>query len=182
MDLAVEEGASGQHHGIGQKADAELGHCAAHLVALDDEVVAGLREDGQMRLIFQTRADRLLVQHAVGLGARGAHGRTFRGVEDAELDAGFVGGCRHGAAQRIDFTHQVALADAADRRVAAHRAEGVEIVRQQERVRTRPRCGQRSLGTGVTTADNDDIKTGGIEHGNSLAAVQYREPDFTSGR
>ncbi len=161
VDLAVEEGSCGQHHRTGQKADAELGHRAAHLVAFDDQVVAGFGEDCQIGLIFQSTADRLLVQHAIGLGARGAHGRTLRGVEDAELDAGFVGRRRHRPAQRIDLAHQMALADAADRRVAAHRPERVEVVRQQQRVRPRPRCGERSFGAGVAAADDDDIETGG---------------------
>ncbi len=167
---------------LGQEADAELGHCAADLVAFDDQVVAGLREDGQIGLIFQSRTDGLLVQHAVGLGAGGAHRRTLRGIEDAELDAGLVGGRCHGAAQRIHLAYQMALADAADRRVAAHRPEGVEVVGQQQRVRPCPRCGERGLGAGVAAADDDDIETGGIEHRNRHAAVQYWAADFTSGR
>jgi len=105
VDLAVEEGARGQHHGLGQKADAELRHRAADLVTLDDQVVAGLGKNRQIGLVFQSTADRLFVQHAVGLRAGGAHRRAFRGVEDAELDAGFVGGGGHRAAQRIDLAH-----------------------------------------------------------------------------
>ncbi|MPN35441.1 hypothetical protein SDC9_182939 [bioreactor metagenome] len=165
MDLAVEEGAGGQHHGLGHEADTKLGDGAADLVAFDDQIIAGLGENGQVGLVLEARADGLLVQHAVGLGAGGAHRRTFRGIEDAELDAGFVCGGGHGTAQRIDFTHQMALADAADRRVAAHRPERFEVVRQQQRGRTGPRRGKRGFGTGVAAADDDDIETGGIKHG-----------------
>ena len=166
VNLAVEEGACGQHHGRGQKADAELRHGTGDALAFNDQIVAGFGKDGQIGLIFQSTADRLLVQHAVGLGAGGAYRRAFRGIQDAELDAGFVGGRRHRTTQRIDLAYQMALADAADRRIAAHRPERVEVVRQQQRVRTRPRRGKRSFGAGVAAADDDDIETGGIEHGN----------------
>ncbi len=74
----------------------------------------------------------------------------------------------------IDFAHQMALADAADRRVAAHRPEGVEIVRQQQRLRPHP-CGrQRGLGTGVAATNHNDIKTGGIKHGTEVLFQAFR--------
>jgi hypothetical protein len=88
----------------------------------------------------------------------------FRGVEDAELDAGLVGGRRHRAAQRIDLLDQMPLADAADRRIAAHRPQRVEVVRQQQRIRTHARRGERSFGAGMAAADDDHIETGGIKH------------------
>ena len=69
----------------------------------------------------------------VGLRAGGPHRRPLRAVEDAELDPGLVGGHRHGAAQRVDLLDQVALADAADRRIAAHLPERLDAVRQQQR-------------------------------------------------
>ena len=168
VNLAVEEGACGQHHGRGQKADAELRHRAAHLVALDDQVVASFGENGQIGLIFESTANGLLVQHAIGLGARGAHRRALRGIQDAELDAGFVGRSRHRPTQRINLAHQMPLADAADRRIATHRSQRVEVVRQQQRIGARPRCGKRGLGAGMAAADNDDIETGGVEHGNRM--------------
>ena len=174
VDLAVEEGTGGQHHRLGHEADAQLRHRADHAFAFDDQVVASLGEDRQIRLIFQSTADRLLVQHTIGLGTGCAHRRAFRGIEDAELDARFVGRRSHRAAQRIDLAHQVPLADAADRRVAAHRPEGVEIVRQQQRLRPHP-CGrQRSLGTGVAATNHNDIKTGGIKHGTEVLFQAFR--------
>ena len=42
-----------------------------------------------------------------------------------------IRGLRHGAAQRVNLLHQMALADAADGRVAAHLAEGLDIVSEQ---------------------------------------------------
>ena len=51
----------------------------------------------------------------------------------------------------------MALADAADRRIAAHLPDGLDAVRQQQRARTRPRRGERGFGTGVPAADHDDV-------------------------
>ena len=90
-------------------------------IAFHDQVVTGLREQGQVRLVFQTATDRLLVQHAVGLRARRTHGRTLARIEDAKLDARLVGRCCHRAVERVDFLDQMALADAADRGVATDR-------------------------------------------------------------
>jgi hypothetical protein len=69
-----------------------------------------------------------------------------------------VGGLRHHPAQRVDLLDQMALADAADGRVAAHRADGLDVVGQQQRARTGARGRQRGLGAGVAAADDDDVE------------------------
>ena len=111
------------------------------------------------------RADRLLVQRAVGLRARRAHRRTLAGIERAELDAGAIGRARHRAAERVDLLDEVTLADAADRRVAAHLAERLDALRQQQRARAHARRGQRGLGAGVAAADDDDVERFRKAHG-----------------
>ncbi len=130
MHQAVEEGAGGEHHGRRLETDAELGDDAADLVARQRQVVHRGLEQCQVRLVLQAAADRLLVHDAVGLGAGGTHRRTLGGVEDAELDAGFVGRGRHRPAEGIDLLDQVTLADAADRGVARHGAQRLDVVRQ----------------------------------------------------
>src|SRR5256885_11331868 len=59
----------------------------SHAVALDHEVVHRLLEQPQVGLVLQHVADGGLVENAVGLGARGTHGRALGAVEDAELYA-----------------------------------------------------------------------------------------------
>ena len=165
MDQAVEEGAGGQYHGTCLETHAELRHRTGDAVALDDQVIAGLGKDGQVRLVFQAGADRLLVQHAVGLRTRRTHRRPFRTIEDAELDAGFVGGCGHGAAQRIDFLDQMPLADSADGRVAAHRPQRFHVVREQQRALPHACRGERRLSASMAATDDNHIETFGIKHG-----------------
>ena len=131
VDLAVEESAGRQHHGARQELQTDLRHGADDPVAFDDQIIDGLLEQPQIRLVFQARADGGLVQNTVGLGARGANCRAFRGIQDAKLDAGLVGGNRHRAAHGIDFLDQMALADAADGGVARHLAQCLNIMREQ---------------------------------------------------
>ena len=68
-----------------------------------------------------------------------------------------IGRARHGAAERVDLLDQMTLADAADRGVAAHLPQRLDVVREQQRARPLAR-GQRGLGAGMAAADDDYIK------------------------
>jgi hypothetical protein len=59
----------------------------------------------------------------------------------------------------------MAFAYAADRRVAAHLAQGFNIVGEQQGSATHARSRQRSLGTRMTAAHHQHIKTVWINHG-----------------
>jgi hypothetical protein len=165
MDLAVEERARRQHDSARPETDADLRDRTDHPVALDHQVVDGLLEQPQVRLILEPMADRSLVQDAVGLGTRGAYGRTLRRIEDPELNTALVGRGGHRTAERIDFLDEMALADAADRRIAAHLAERFDVMGQQQRLRTHAGRCQRGLRAGVPAADDDDVKFCGKKHG-----------------
>ncbi len=114
-------------------------------------------EQLQPGLCLQCSAYGTAVQHAIGLHARGAHRRTLAGVEYAELDTGTVGGLRHHPAEGIDFPYQVALADAADCRIAAHLSERVEVMGQQQGTCAQARRRQRGLGPGMATPDDNHV-------------------------
>ena len=51
----------------------------------------------------------------------------------------------------------MALADTADRRIAAHHADRLDVVGQQQRARAGARRRERGLGTGMAAADDDDV-------------------------
>src|SRR5690606_23193851 len=174
VDLAAEEGAGTEHHGLGEKANAGLGDGAANALALNDQVVDGLLENTQIRLIFENRADCRLVQNPIGLGAGGAHRRALARIQDSELDAAAIGRGGHGTAERIDFLDQVAFADAADGRVARHLPQSLDVVGQQQRFAAHPRRGQTGRGAGVAAADHDDVK--------AVRVVHYRIPGDVGGK
>ena len=164
VDPASEEGADREHHRAGAKAQAHRGDDAGDAAALEDQVVGRLLEKIEVRLALQHRPHRGLVEHAVGLGARGAHRGSLAGIEDAELDPRPVGGPRHQAAERVDLLDQVPLADAADGGVAAHLAQRLDVVGQQQRARADARGGERGLGSGVPATDHDDVVALGVVH------------------
>ena len=72
------------------------------------------------------------IEGAIGLGARTAHRRTFAPVEQTELNSRRIRDTAHQAIQRIDLAHQMAFADAADRGIAGHLAQGGDLVRQEQ--------------------------------------------------
>src|SRR3989344_1241309 len=76
MDLAVQKGACGEHHGPRAEPDTDLRDGAHHAVALHHQVVHSLLEQPQVRLVLQHPADGRLVQNAVGLRPRAPHGAS----------------------------------------------------------------------------------------------------------
>jgi len=173
MDLAVEEGARSEHHRAAAEPDADLRDRAHDPIAFDHQIVHGLLEQPQIGLVLEHAANRSLVEHTIGLRPGGTHGGPLRAVEDTKLDAAFIGGQRHGASQGIDFLDQMAFANAADRRVATHLTQGLDVVRQQQGLAAHAGGRQRSLGTGVAATDHDHIKNLGIKHrGTSHATDQ----------
>ncbi len=92
------------------------------------------------------------------MGARSAHRRAFAAIEDAKLDAAGVGDAAHEAVERIDFPHQVALAEAANGGIAGHGADGGESMRHQRRAGPDTRGRRCGLTAGVAAADHDDVE------------------------
>ena len=76
------------------------------------------------------------------LRPRRANGRPLARIQRTKLDAREVNCLRHRTAQCVDFPGQMALADAADGRVAAHLAQRCDVLRDQKRIRTCP-CGRQ---------------------------------------
>jgi hypothetical protein len=136
VNPAAEERADREHDCTCAKLDASLRDDCVDLVGVDTQVSHFLLEQRQVRLILERRADCLLVEHPVRLRARRAHRRALAGIEGAKLDAGAVGCTRHDPAERVDLLDEVTLADAADRRIAAHLAERFDALSQQQRART----------------------------------------------
>ncbi|MCY1541191.1 hypothetical protein D9M68_768690 [compost metagenome] len=129
-------------------------------MVFDDQVIGRLLEYPQVGLVLQGFANCRFVQHAIRLGASGAHCRAFAAVQHTELDAAFVGGLGHGAAEGVDFLDQMAFANPSDRRIAAHLPKGFHVMGQQQGFYAHTCSCQGSLGAGMTTADHDHLKTG----------------------
>ena len=163
MDAAAQERAGGQDHRarrqLGAVVEADAGDPAdpADPAPREEEVLDRALAHGEARGGADLRLHGRPVEGAVGLGPRAAHGRPLAAVEDAELDPGAVGDPRHQAVEGVDLAHQVALAEAADGRVARHLADRRGAVRDQERPRAHARRGRGGLAAGMAATDDDDV-------------------------
>src|SRR5262249_48772194 len=121
-------------------------------------------------------ADRLLhgpgIEPAVRLRARPAHGGPLATVEHAELDAGKIGRGPHETVERVDLTHEMALAQAFDRRIARHRADGREAMGDERDLGAHARGGRGGLATGMA-ATHDDAIVFRVHHPKSLRAPSF---------
>ena len=159
VNPAAEKSTHGQHDRRGAKFDAALRHHTHGAPALDRQVGGFLLENLQVGLGLEQAADRALVELPIGLGARRPHRRPLARVQGAELDSGRIGGQRHRTAERVDLLDEMPLADPAYGRVAAHLAQGLDVVREQQRLPPHARGRQRGLGARVAAADHDDVES-----------------------
>jgi hypothetical protein len=125
---------------------------------VDLQVFGGVLDDDQSRRLHQQALDRRLVQSAIGLRPGPAHRRSFAAVQDFEMDPGHVGGPSHQPVQRIDLSHQMPLADAADRGIAGHLADAGPALRDQQRPGANPRGRGGRLAPGMPAPDHHHVE------------------------
>ena len=150
---------------VGLENLADLRLNPANPAAVEQQALDAGLADGQVRRGFEHPLHPRPIRRLVGLRAARPDGRSLARVEKAELDSGFVDRQRHLAAQRVDLAHQMALADPADRRIARHLADMVQVKRQHQGRGAHPRRGQRGFDTGMAGADHN-------------YAVVHRGPDY----
>ena len=85
------------------------------------------------------------------------HRRAFAAIEHPKLNARGIDCLAHRAAERIDLANDLPLADAADRRIAAHLADRVAIRGEQGRFGSQSGSRQRGFGASMAGANNDHI-------------------------
>ena len=74
------------------------------------------------------------------------------------MDRPGIGGAGDDPVEGIDLADQVALAQPPDRRIAAHRADCIEIEADQRDVRAHPRADGRGFHPGMAPADHNDVE------------------------
>ena len=123
------------------------------------------KKPGNLRLLqkqaglrFEHFAHAHAIERLVALCARAPHGGTAAGVEQAKLDSGGVRDDAHHSPEGVDLAHKVTLRDAADRRIARHLRDEIEVEREQGRAQTHSRRRDCSLAAGMARAHNDDVE------------------------
>ena len=113
----------------------------------------------QLRCCFEHPAHLGTIQAAVGLRPGRLHRRPTRPVKQAKLYAGTIDHPSHYPAESVHLAYHMSLGDAADRRIARHLADQIEIEGHKSRARTEARGRRRRLTSGVARTDHDHIKT-----------------------
>jgi len=97
--------------------------------AFGQQILDRLLPQCQSRVLLQDPFDLRLVGAFVRLRPGAVHRRPLAPIEQPELDTGGVDRAAHRAAQRIDFAHEVPFGHAADRRVATHLRDRIQVGR-----------------------------------------------------
>ena len=164
MDDPVEEGPGRQDHRACLKRDTLPRRDTDDAVAVEDQRLGGSGHQGQVGIVGQLGLHGLAVQAAVDLAAGPPHGGALRPIQETELDARLVPEPTHQPVESIDLPYQMALAQAADGGVAAHLADGLELLGQQQGAGAGACRGSRGLAAGMAAADHDDVEGRGGAH------------------
>lgn len=122
-----------------------------------DQVLNGFLPEVQIVLGFDPILDEVLVGLFVRLSTRAVHRGAFAAVKHPKLDSGCVDRFAHQAAQCVDFANDLAFCHAADRWVAGHLSDRIQVGRQQGGFRTQACCSGGGFRSRVTGSDNDNI-------------------------
>ncbi|KAF5042605.1 hypothetical protein DSECCO2_510840 [anaerobic digester metagenome] len=95
--------------------------------------------------------------NAVVLRAWAPHGRTFRTVEHAELNHGFVSHNAREATDCIYFPDYLTFSNTANGRIARHARKSGQVLRNQQYLRAQIGSRSGSFASGMTSADDNYI-------------------------
>jgi hypothetical protein len=158
MDQAAQKRARGEdRRGAVEHAAVGEAH-ARHGAISQDQIIHLAFDHGEVFGCADGPLHRGRIELPVGLGARSADRRALAPIEHAELNSALVRDATHQAIERVDLAHQMALAEPADRRVARHRPDGREPMRDQRSPRTHARGRGRGFAAGVPAANDDDVE------------------------
>ena len=157
VNQTLQERPSRQNDGFRRKRLADLRFDAAYAAVLYQQAFDAALPQVEVRRSLDNALHTLPVGGLVRLNTSGADRRSLARVQNAELDPGLVDRARHFTAEGVDFAHQMALADAADSRIAGHLANVVEIEGQQQSRAAETRRGERGFYPCVAGTDHNDV-------------------------
>lgn len=111
------------------------------------------------------------IEASIGLSARRLNCGAARTVQKPKLDAGAVDDPAHYPAECVYLSDNVTFSDTADRRIAGHLSDQIQIDRHEGRFCPKARGGRRGLTTRVPGAYNNDVKFL-VKHNKSAVSPQ----------
>ena len=156
----AEEGTRTQHHCVRPQLPPVGQHEATHPAAVQSESRSLARDQYEIVEPGQFMLDESLEQFAVRLNPRALHRAALGPIEHPIMDRRSIGGAPDQTVERIDFPHEVPLAQPADGRIAAHRTDGFQVEADQPDPHTHARCDRGCLATGMAATHDKNIETG----------------------
>src|SRR6266508_1531570 len=157
VNAAAQERAGGDDHSARRVVAPVARLDAPHTVSVHEQPGDHPLRQVQRRELLEQLAHRPAVEGAVALRARRPHGGTLGAVEHTELDRRAIGGAAHDAAQGVHLAHDGALGDPADRGIAGHLADGVEVGGEKQSPGVQASGHDRGLRASMASANHDDV-------------------------
>jgi hypothetical protein len=132
MHQPAQKGPRGHDHSASAKLQIEVGTTPQHPARLEDKPGDGRLKHVQVGLQLQRVLEPKLIGLLIALRSRRLDGGPLRLVQQSKLDAGDIGVDRHFAAQGVDLPHHLSLGLSANRGVAAHLRDGVDVAGQEQ--------------------------------------------------
>jgi hypothetical protein len=101
---------------------------------------------------------RFSVEFSINLCSRSLYRRAFSTVENSKLNSGSIGGSSHQSVERVDFPHQMSLAQTAYRGIARHDPDAVDTLGDERCTCASARCGSGGFAPGVSSANYSYIE------------------------
>ena len=157
MDQAAKERSRGEHEARRLELTSITKTDTRDGIAVHQDIRYFAFDNLQVRELGKSGLHCLLVQLAVGLGARSAYCGAFAAIEQPKLDSASIGNTSHQTVKSVNLTNQVPLPQSTNRRIARHGTNRGGREGDQRCPRTTTRGGGGCLAACMAGADDDDI-------------------------
>jgi hypothetical protein len=159
VDETTEKRASCQYNSASAHNFAISEHNTANGIFVLDNKVGDLTfQDGETVNGLKFCLHRLSIELAISLRTRALHRWSFSAVKQPKLNTRSIGNTTHQTVERIHFANQMALAQTAYRRIAAHHPNSISTKCDQSSTSAHASGSRSRFATSVTTSHNNNIK------------------------
>jgi hypothetical protein len=131
VNFSCEKSTSGQNNRLRANRQSDVRFYADHCISGHNNIHRSTLENIKALLSFQPRSYCFTIQRPICLRSRCADCGALARIKPPEMNASLVCCGSHRAPQGINFFNQVALTNAAYRRITRHLAERFDTVRKQ---------------------------------------------------
>jgi hypothetical protein len=158
MNEPIQKSSGRDHNGVRSKTATIFQHDPSESSLIEHKIDDFSLPQMEIRGRFKRAPHLGAIAHAIRLCPWGLNRRPPRAVEQTKLDSSAVDDATHDAAERVNLADEMTFRDPANRRIARHLADEVEVQSDQPGFRAESRRGRRRLTTRMAGADHDYIE------------------------